>query len=265
VNTACMADGVESCMHTVDRGLQVLRSFRCERTPLSNAEIARRTGLPKATVHRFTNTLVELGYLRQCAKSRKFELDAASIGIGHAYLARSRVVQRAKPLLQTLADRLQVSVGLGLRDDLEVLYLGYTAGSKVQTLRKSVGGTVPLFATAIGHACLWALDADERAPLLPRLRQRAGERAESLDRAMCASFAQLQDAGLCWSFGHYQRGVWGLATPMRLGSTSQLLVLGCGKVDAAADAAIERARVGPALLETAAQLRALAADLDGAL
>lgn len=37
---------------TVERGLEVLHASRAARAPLSNAELVRRTGLPKATVSR---------------------------------------------------------------------------------------------------------------------------------------------------------------------------------------------------------------------
>ncbi|WP_027818491.1 helix-turn-helix domain-containing protein [Paraburkholderia bannensis] len=50
-------------MLTVERGLEVLRDFRAAREPLSNAEIGRRTGFPKATVSRLTTTLIAEGYL----------------------------------------------------------------------------------------------------------------------------------------------------------------------------------------------------------
>ena len=35
--------------------------FRAARAPLSNAELVRRTGLPKATVSRLTTTLISIG------------------------------------------------------------------------------------------------------------------------------------------------------------------------------------------------------------
>jgi len=49
--TPDMNDAVSVTM-TVERGLDVLRAFRAERAPLSNAELVRRTGLSKATVSR---------------------------------------------------------------------------------------------------------------------------------------------------------------------------------------------------------------------
>ena len=46
------------------RGLDILRSFRQGEAYLGNADLAERTGVPKATVSRLTFTLAELGYLK---------------------------------------------------------------------------------------------------------------------------------------------------------------------------------------------------------
>ena len=58
-------EGSPSVTLTVERGLEVLRAFHAERTPLSNAELVRRTGLSKATVSRLTTTLIRIGFLRR--------------------------------------------------------------------------------------------------------------------------------------------------------------------------------------------------------
>ena len=59
---------------TVERGLQVLRAFRAESTPLGNVDLVRRTGLSKATVSRITSTLRRLGYITKELGGRQFQL-----------------------------------------------------------------------------------------------------------------------------------------------------------------------------------------------
>jgi DNA-binding IclR family transcriptional regulator len=74
-------DDAANTMLTVSRGLQVLRTFRGERTALSNAQIVARSGLPKSTVSRLTSTLMRSGFLRHVAGGRQFELASGSLGI----------------------------------------------------------------------------------------------------------------------------------------------------------------------------------------
>jgi DNA-binding IclR family transcriptional regulator len=141
-----------SALLTVERGLQVLRAFRSNSAPLTNAELVGRTRLSKATVSRLTSTLLQLGYLRRGPDGRAFEVAARPLGIGHAFIASSELLHETQPLLQTLADRLAVSVALAIGDGLDMLYVAYRASQRVATLRLGVGSVLPMGTTSIGHA-----------------------------------------------------------------------------------------------------------------
>lgn len=248
---------------TVARGMQVLRAFRSDQASLSNADLVRRTGLSKATVSRLTTTMLQLGSLRRVPGGREFELAAASIGIGHAFLAASDLLALANPFLQGLADRLNVSVALAVRDDLEMLYLGYRVGHKVATLRLGVGSVLPLGTTAIGHAYLWGLPESERKLLLSALRQRLGANAGRGERSIRDSFLELQQTGTCAVLAGYQRDAYALALPVRVGRHRIVMGLSCGKADVQPDLAAERKRIGPVLREAAVEFEELMAGFDG--
>jgi DNA-binding IclR family transcriptional regulator len=250
---------------TVERGLEVLRAFRSDRTPLTNAELVRRTGLPKATVSRLTSTLLHVGFLRLVPGRREFELSAGALCVGHAYLSTSELLQAAQPLMQELADRLDVSVALGIRDGFDVLYVGYRVSRKVATLRLGVGSVLPMQTTSIGRAYLWGLPPKERLPLVEEHLRRAGPQAEVLDRSLRASFAELESQGTCAVMGGFQRNTYGVALPVRLGLSSTLMGMSCGKADVGLDLESERARIAPALKETATRLESLLKEIDAHL
>ena len=247
---------------TVQRGLQVLRAFRSDRMPLSNAEIVRRTRLPKSTVSRLTTTLMQLGYLRHVPEGREFELGTAALRIGHAYCASSRIAELANPLLQELADRLEVSVALSTRDGVDILYVGYKASDRVATLRMGVGTVLPMGVTAGGHAYLWGISAAEREPLLAELESRAADPVR-LQRILRTSFAELDESGVCAVFGEYQRDVYGLALPVHIGREQVVMALSCGRAFVQPNLAAERRRIAPVLRDLAVQLQRTLADLDG--
>lgn len=247
---------------TVQRGLQVLRAFRSDRTPLSNAEIVRRTRLPKATVSRLTTTLMQLGYLRHVPEGREFELGTAALRIGHAYCTSSRLAELANPLLQELADRLEVSVALSIRDGLDVLYLGYKASERVATLRMGVGTVLPMGVTAGGHAYLWGMPAAEREALLAELQRRASDPVR-LERIVRSSFADLNESGTCAVFGEYQRDVYAVALPVHVGRKQVLMALSCGRALLHPNLDAERRRIAPVLRKTSVLLERTLAGLDG--
>ncbi|MDQ0141324.1 IclR family transcriptional regulator [Cupriavidus necator] len=247
---------------TLDRGLQVLRAFRADRTPLSNVELARRTGLSKATVSRLTATLIGLGFLRRAAGGVQFELAAGALGIGHAYLENNPVTCRANPFLQALADRLDVSVALAVPDRLDMVYIAHGASARICTLRLGVGSLLPMGWTSAGRAWLWGAPAETRSRCIASIRSAAGPRAVDVEQAIEAAFDDLAATGVCMATGEYQRDAYGVALPVRVGRTGTLMAMSCGAIDASPDLEAIRRRVAPALRAAAAAFEALMADVD---
>ncbi|WP_322045138.1 IclR family transcriptional regulator [Paraburkholderia sp. J67] len=250
---------------TVERGLEVLRAFRSSRAPLSNAELVRRTGLSKATVSRLTSTLIQSGFLRLVPGRREFELSIGALGIGHAYLATNELLQSAQPLMQELADRLDVSVALGIQDGIDMLYVDYRVSRKVATLRLGIGSVLPMSTTSIGRAYLWGLPEDAREPLIEEHKRRAGAQGEALEHAIRASFSELESTGTCAVLGGFQRSTFGVALPVRLGRDRTLMSLSCGKADVDFNLEAERDRIAPVLRDTAGRLEAHLAHCDSGL
>ncbi|RZL87688.1 MAG: IclR family transcriptional regulator [Variovorax sp.] len=245
--------------------MQVLRAFRCERAPVTNAELVRRTGLSKATVSRLTSTLMQLGFVRHVAGGRAFELAAGALGIGHTYLATNELIKRANPFLQELADRLNVSVALAVGEGRDILYIGYRVGQRVATLRLGVGSVLPIGTTAIGRAYIWAMPAAEQKRLIADLKRVAGPQASLTERGIKESFAELEQTGTCAVLGGYQRNAYGVALPVRLGRKRILMSLSCGKVVVREDLRAEKNRIDPVLKTAAVEFEQLLVDFDGQL
>lgn len=260
-----MATDIDSsdALLTVSRGLQVLRAFRGERNPLSNSEIVARTGLPKSTVSRLTTTLMFSGFLRHAAGGRQFELGTGSLGIGHAFLEASPLVQLAQPFMQALADQLNVSVALAIRDQFEMLYVTYCSGKNIATLRLGVGSLLPMESTAIGRAYMWGLPEEERRLLFEQMRERFGAAFESIHDGIQTSFAELDSTGTCLVKGGYQRDTYGIGVPVRVGVNRTVMGMNCGAAVVGADFNRVRSVIGEALKDAAPRLERVLQDLEG--
>jgi DNA-binding IclR family transcriptional regulator len=242
---------------TLERGLLVLRAFRAERTPLGNGELARRTGLSRATVSRLTTTLIHLGYIRRVAGGPQFELSTGSLGIGHAYLETNPVSPIAHPYMQRLADRLDVSVGLAVPDRLDMLYIAHRSSARIATLRMGVGTLLPMGVTAIGRAWLWGLPKDEQCQYVAAILKAAGAQAGQVKKGIDEAFADLDATGVCMSLGEYQRDAYGIALPVRVGREGTLMALNCGAIELTPDVRALRERIVPGIRQAAVELMAL--------
>ncbi|WP_420996595.1 IclR family transcriptional regulator [Cupriavidus sp. 30B13] len=247
---------------TLQRGLEVLRAFRADRAPLSNIELVRRTGYSKAVVSRLTSTLLQLGFLRRAAGGQLFELGSGALGIGHAFLEGSPVRRLARPLMQRLADELDVSVALGVGDHLDMLYVAYCTGERIATLRLGEGSVLPMSFTSIGRAWLHALPPAERDTHVGMLLAAAGTQAGILRESIASAFEDIDASGACVCIGEFQRDAYGISTPLHAGRHRLPMALSCGAVGLRPSLAAVRKRVVPRLRQAARELEALLAGLD---
>lgn len=247
---------------TLARGLQVLRAFRAARSPLTNAELVRRTGLSRSSVSRFTSTLIHLGYLRRVAGGPELELAPGGFGIGYAYAKANPVTQLVHPSMQALAERLEVSVALAMPDRLDMLYIAYRSSAQIATLRLDVGSLLPMGVTAIGRAWLWDLPPQQREKYLASILAQAGPDAGHLKQRIDVAFDDLHATGVCMAVSEYQHNAYGIALPIRVGRSGTLMAMNCGAVGLALDIGAIRDRMVPALKETAREVMTLLRDVD---
>jgi DNA-binding IclR family transcriptional regulator len=245
---------------TLGRGLEVLRAFRCEAKPLGNRTIAQRTGLPKSTVSRITSTLVSLGYLNKLPSAGHYQIGTGVLGIGDAYLGTSEIRREARPLMERFAARHDVSMGLAMADDLDMMYIVWCRSPKTLTLRLSAGSKLPIGRTAIGKAYLWALPAAARRDLIARIRQDAGARARAVMDAINNAFADLDRYGYCISIAEFQKNTFGIAVPLVFDDGQTILSLNAGGARLDVTEASLRRNIAADLIETAVQLRAAVAE-----
>lgn len=210
------------------RGLEVLRAFQPGDGALGNQEIAARTGLPKPTVSRLTHTLTRLGYLTHAPELEKYRLGAGVLALGYALLAGMDIRERARPLMQQLADATNAAVSLGMRDRLGMVYLETCRGPSAITLRLDVGSRIPLATTAMGRAFLAAQPAAERARLLKEIERQDPKNAARMRRGLEQAVRQLGARGFVESIGDWQADVHAVGVPLVEPDGAVAFALTCG-------------------------------------
>lgn len=241
---------------TLAHGMALLRCFTPFEPSLTNGELARRSGLSKATVCRLGYTLELIGLLRFDQEARRYRLGAASLSMSYPLLAHLPVRQVARPLMQRLADRTGGTVSLGMRHRASVVYIETTREHDVGDFRPEIGAALPLLGTAAGRAWLAACETAEREDAYAWLRRSTGKSLAALGApdVVDAAMRDLRERGFCTSQGDFLHGVNGLALPLRERVRGELVMLNCGMLqDRMPPARLER-DVGPLLRDTAAQI-----------
>ena len=246
---------------SLERGIAVLRAFRPGTELLGNGDIAERTGLPRASISRLTQTLVEAGFLEHDSGERAYRLAAPVLTLGHAMRSGSSVLRVATPPMAALARRLRINVGLAVRDGDEMVYLESVRFNPKGRERSVVSGhRVPIALTALGRAWLAVATADERVALMAQWRTRRRSRWRRLEADIAAAAHSVAEKGYC--VASWQPQVVALATPLVL-PRRPVHALNVSVTTDKSAAAVVRQLERP-LLTLAADLRDSIAELDRA-
>ena len=247
------------------RGLAVLRCFKPQDRWLAHQEIARRTGLPQATVSRLTFTLTSLGYLRHRSPRGEYALAPGVLALGFAMLQNFDVGRIARPHMQALADHAQAAVSLGVRHELSMVYVAHCRSSARLVLGLDVGARLPLASTAMGRALLCALQPAERARLMQQvlaaLPPGASAEARTLQDGLARALAQHAASGFVTSESEWEPEITAAGAPLDLGDGREPLSLTVGGASARLNGAWLHDDLGPALVRT---VHAITADLQAA-
>lgn len=242
-------DGVKDrkFVEALARGLDVLRAFGQQGGVLGNQELSKITGLPKPTISRMTYTLTKMGYLSYSTQLEKYQLDAGVLAMGYAYTSNLHVRQIAKPFMEKLATRIDVSVGLTIRERLSMIYVENCRGDEAQALRMEVGSRLPLALSAAGRAFLACLPENERDVFLSALENRAGDDWPKWKKGIDFALEEYAELGFVTSFGDWDKIVNSVGVPLQL-QDGRILALNCGGPSYAVSPEMARESLGPQLV-----------------
>lgn len=237
--------GISPANRSLERGIELLRSFRPGSELLGNAELAERTGLSRSTVSRLTQTLVAGGLLQVDPRSRAFRLAPAVLSFAHAMRAGSTVLSTAAPLMRQVAEARKINVGLAAPDRDEMVYLESIRYNRRPSLRTVVSGQrVPMELTSLGRAYLASAPEARRKALLAHFREARGEQWRRLGAEIAQAIEDVARDGFCAA--SWQPEVVAVATPLLFQGAHYALNVSLSSTEAFAVAVRELA---PTLLE----------------
>ncbi|SER45263.1 transcriptional regulator, IclR family [Streptomyces sp. yr375] len=139
-------------VESLARGLTVLTAFGEGRAELTLTEVAKATGLARATARRALITYEHLGLVTP-APHRTFALTPRVLSLGFPPLSRTSLPRIATPHMTTLADEIQETTSLAVlteRGD-EIQYTARATASHVMSVDITVGTRLPAHGTSMGR------------------------------------------------------------------------------------------------------------------
>ena len=130
------------------------------------SEIARATGISKATVFRFLNTMVELGLVRKIEIEDQYQLTLKLFQVGSQALQYADLPAIAQPHMQSLADFCGETVHIAIHDNDNITYINKIDSRHSLQLVSRIGRRAPLHCTAIGKVLMAGLPQEPVADYL---------------------------------------------------------------------------------------------------
>ncbi|MGD9999898.1 MAG: IclR family transcriptional regulator [Ilumatobacteraceae bacterium] len=227
------------------RAALLIEAFDIDRPLLSLHHLSERTGLPRSTVHRLAEQLVQIGWLERASSGyrlgmRLFELAGLVAG-------RNRLRERSLLAMRSLYEETGLSVHLAVLDQFEIVYLEKLSSPDVDIpvrLRR-----MPAYCTGLGKAMM-AFAGDDFVEAVIRQGLPAQTDATITDAdALRSALRAVQDTGIAFDREEAVAGFGCVAAPIRGAGRAIAAVSATGRIES-----LDIERLAPLVRETATEI-----------
>ncbi len=201
-------------VQSLSRGISVIRSFSADTPRQTLSDVARTTGLTRATARRLLLTLEELGYVRN--DGRFFELTARILDIGYSYVASLNLNDIAQPFLESFSEAVRESSSVSVLDDTDIVYIARVPTKRIMTVAIGLGSRFPAYQTSMGRVLLAEQQDDDVMELFSRSdRSQTTEHTVVTGEALLEQLHAVRQQGWALVDQELEIGVRSLAAPLR--------------------------------------------------
>jgi DNA-binding IclR family transcriptional regulator len=107
-------------------------------------DLVAKTALPRPTIHRVMDQLMEIGWVVRDKETARFNLGMDLAALGYSAISRNPLERIASTHLAMLAEKLNQVVYLGVRSGLDMICIGrYESDSQIQVGKGRIGLRMP--------------------------------------------------------------------------------------------------------------------------
>jgi IclR family pca regulon transcriptional regulator len=233
----------------LERGLLVLTAFDRGEERLTQAQLARKLDLPRATVRRALLTLTHMGYV--VAEDKVYRLAPTVLTLAAAYLTTNAVSRILQPACDVLADEFQASCTAAVLDGSAAVMIARALPRRSLAVGQGIGFRVPATRSALGRVLLSGLDVEQRRR---HLRDNRTDDDEPLAEVE-ALLSDVETRGHAYVAHEVEAGFHSVAVPLRRWDDTQIAALNVGSSVEQLSREEMLERVLPVLLATARKLQ----------
>lgn len=154
---------------SLDRGLSVLETFSKGHAVLTLTEIAIATGLNVVASQRYTDTLLQLGYLKR-DKHKRFYLSPKTLSLGFSFLDGSQIRRISQNYLTEFSEKINKTVNLSILENTEIIFLFRKEARSFLKHDLHAGSKLPAYCSGAGKVLLSALEDAELRKRIKKMK-----------------------------------------------------------------------------------------------
>lgn len=198
------------------RVLEVLEVVGKMGQPATAVDIENLSGLPKATVHRLCNLLIEEGYLRRDITGRSYELGERFSRLALQAVSNQGQSSERHAILEGVVRDIGETCNITVPAATSMLYLDRVESEWPLRIQLPPGSTVPLHCTASGKLFLANLPRTRRDRIIEKLplEKKSKNTITEID-ALSVELDKIAASGIGTDNEEFIQGLVAVAVPIR--------------------------------------------------
>ncbi len=203
-------------VQVLDRALDILEVLNDSSTSLTLAELSKRLGIHKSTLHRLLMILEERRFVEKSPQNGKYRLGLRLFELGSKAVAQLDMRENALPLLERLVFETGETAHLCILDEGEVLYLEKVEPLRTVRVPSITGRRYPAHSGGAGKALLAFMPEDELDELIKTRGLKAFTRNTVTTPAQLREALRLvREQGYAVDDEEYEEGLKCIGAPVR--------------------------------------------------
>jgi DNA-binding IclR family transcriptional regulator len=199
---------------SLDRAIKILFVFNKTDKHLTAEQIADRSGLPRGSIYRYLNALMDNKFVERDQGQNTFRLGFRLLYFSDIIHYNTTLEKIAQPYMDKLARTLEETVQLTIRDEHMGIAINSVESSATIRVAPPLGGTVPLHAGANNKVILAFCDEHEWQSIFNTPLERFTDHTITDPEVLKRELHYIRRQGYAFSKEELHFGAWGVAAPI---------------------------------------------------
>lgn len=138
---------------SLGKALEILEIFSEQPCEYGVSDLARKTGLPKSSIHNILSTFSFYGFLQYNKKTQMYQLGYKALELGNTFQKKDYFISVLQPFMSEISEQTDECVFLAKQSGSRVVYLDALYPENTFG-RNIIGVKAPMYCTGIGKAML---------------------------------------------------------------------------------------------------------------